>query len=190
MPPPAGRRRFALAAMPLLVLAVIAASCGSGEAGAAIKLTQLQSQGGNTLAKFNSPRCTVKRGDGFHDGFTAKDRSSNGWRLTARVYGASFDGFHRYLLEYGHHGSAAFFVSSDDTNTTVFTTENDPLPGGPLPDLTIGGALSFPNHRKVLGIGFPLVYDSATLDPPPQIASLVGKAPCKYGRSKARAGAA
>lgn len=164
MPTRAGRSRAVATA---LAAAVAATAAAATPAAAAIRVTTTD---GRQVASFNALSCRVDSA-GFHARQVAR-----GWRLVVRVF--RFDGFHRYLLEYGEDASGApsFFLDPPGGGNT-FSNANEPQTD--VPRLTLGGAINFPQGRRTLRLTFPVAYDSEGRDP--NIVRVVGNAPCRFG---------
>jgi hypothetical protein len=164
------RRRRALAtAVSAVTLAI--AGWSAAPASAAIVLSTTDDR---VVARFTSLSCRVDKA-GFHARQVVR-----GWRLVVRVF--RFDGFHRYLLEYGEgEGRPAFFIDPPGGGDT-FSNANEPRTD--VPRLTIGGAILFPRGRRTLRLNFPIAYDGE--GPRPNVVHVVGDAPCRFGRAPAR----
>ena len=92
-----------------------------------------------------------------------------------------FNGFHSYDLEYGDTGSAAFFLDPPGGGNTF---SNGQVPPTDFPRLTLGGAVGFPKGKAILGLAFPIAYDSSGANP--NIVRVVGTARCAYPRRRHR----
>jgi hypothetical protein len=131
----------------------------------------VQSDTGGTIVKFDTfNKCTVKAKSGGGKRFAAQARKG-GWNLALQI--ASFNGFHDYDIEYGTEGPADFYFGRPGV---LFSNLFDPSPGPPGPDLTVGGGLGFLKRGRVLGMGFPVAYNS---NQPTAWVSFIGTAPCK-----------
>jgi hypothetical protein len=145
-----------------------------GLPGGAEGAIKVRSKGGSTLARFGGLDCKLKRIGGGKR-FTAK-AAKGGWRLNVIIFPGDFDGFHRYEVLYGGDSPVDVLAGS---GSRVFANYNKPDPGAG-PQLTVAGAVGFPNarhRRRVLGVGVPLIYDSPTGG---KWVSVVGRARCRY----------
>lgn len=130
-----------------------------------------QSDSGDTIVKFDAfNKCNVKAKSGGGKRFAAQAKKG-GWNLSVQI--PSFNGFHEYDIEYGTEGPADFFFGRPGV---FFSNIFDPSPGPPGPDLSVGGGVGFQKKGRVLGMGFPVAYNSQQ---PTAWVSLFGRAPCK-----------
>ncbi len=152
------------------LIAVLGTSPLAGPANAAI---DIKLRNGPSIAKFDELACKVSR-SGKEFAARAK-KPVRGWTLSVRI--DSFSGFKKYEIEYGDNSPADFFFFRPPLRGSPFTNIIDPSPGGPLPDLTLGGGVAFSRSKKgrSLALSFPITYD----DPPSEDwVNVRGKAAC------------
>jgi hypothetical protein len=137
-------------------------------AGAAIKVRGVPGVSNFTVAKFDKLKCSKGKS------FTAKARDGK-WRFELIIDRRFFHGFRRYEIEYGNRGPADFVARAGNLEFSNLTKPET----GSEPELTLGGSVAFAKRGKLMKIAFPLAYDSP-LVPDPVIATIIGKAPCRY----------
>jgi hypothetical protein len=156
-----------LAALAMVAVLVLL-GWGAEGAGAKIKVRGVPGVSNFTVAKFDKLKCSKRKS------FTAKARDGK-WRFELIIYRKFFNGFHRYEIEYGDQSPADFVARAGDLDFSNLTKPET----GSEPELTLGGSVAFARRGKVMKIAFPLAYDSP-LVADPVIATVIGKAPCRY----------
>jgi len=141
---------------------------GAAGADAAIKVRGVPGVSNFTVAKFAKLKCSKR------NSFTAKARDGK-WRFELIIYRRYFNGFHRYVIEYGDQGPLDFVARAGNLDFSNLTKPET----GSEPELTVGGSVAFAKRGRKMKIAFPFAYDSP-LTADPVIATVLGKATCKY----------